>query len=100
MPFSEAVSDYNPKMNIYHRMAYFVAEVIHIRPKEILDEWGVAELIVTFGCYANERASQQYSQWKELDPDTRARTERPNKYIVYFHDTEEENIEEWQQNRQ
>lgn len=82
-------------MNSYHRMAYFVGEVLHIRPKDILDDWGTAELIVTFGFYANERAEQQYNQWKDLDNDTKARVERPSKYVVYFHNTDTE--EQWRQ---
>lgn len=65
-----------------------------MRPNDILDHWGVAELIVTFGYYANEKASQQYEQWKELDPQTRAKTPKPDRYVVYFHNSENE--EEWQ----
>lgn len=67
-----------------------------MRPNEILDTWGVAELVVAFGHYANERASQQYEQWKDLDTESRAKTKKPKQYIVYFHDTEKE----WQQNLQ
>lgn len=76
-------------------MAFFVGKVLHIRPNDILDNWGTAELIVTFGFYANERTQQQYEQWKQLDSETRAKTQKPNEYIVYFHDVEEE---EWQKN--
>lgn len=76
-------------------MAYYVAEILHLRPNEILDDWGTAELIVTFGYYANEKAGQQFAQWKELDSAARAKTQRPSKYIVYFHDTRE-NGTEWQ----
>ena len=71
-------------------MAFFVGEVLHIRPNDILDNWGCAELIVTFGHYANERAQRQYEQWKQLDSDTRAKTPKPNEYIVKFHDIEGE----------
>ena len=73
-------------------MAYFVGKILRIRPNEILDNWGTAELIVTFGIYANEEASKQYEQWKQLDSDTRAKTKKPNEYIVYFHNVEGE---EW-----
>ena len=77
-------------------MAYYVAETLHMRPNDILDTWGTSELAVAFGHYANEKASQQYEQWKELDSDTRAKTKKPQQYIVYFHGNEEE----WQKNLQ
>lgn len=65
-------------------MAYYVAKVLHQRSSEILDTWGVAELIVAFGQYANEKSSQNYEDWKHLDSETRAKTMQPSKYIVYF----------------
>ena len=73
-------------------MAYFVGEKLNLRPGKILDEWGTSELIVTFGIYANEKASEQYQEWKQLDSESRAKIKKPNEYIVYFHDIEEE---EW-----
>lgn len=71
-------------------MAYFVGDKLNIRPGEILDKWGTSELIVTFGIYANEKASEQYQEWKQLDSESRAKIKKPNEYIVYFHDIEEE----------
>lgn len=65
-------------------MAHYVAKVLHIRPNDILDHWGVAELIVAFGQYANEKSSQTYEDWKQLDAQTRAKTMMPSKYVVYF----------------
>lgn len=65
-------------------MAHYVAKVLHIRPSDILDHWGVAELIVAFGQYANEKSSQSYEEWKQLDTQTRAKTMMPSKYVVYF----------------
>ena len=50
----------------------------------MLDTWGVAELIVAFGQYANEKSSKNYEEWKQLDAQTRAKTMMPSKYIVYF----------------
>ena len=65
-------------------MAHYVAKVLHKRPSEILDIWGVAELIVAFGQYANEKSSQSYEEWKQLDPQAKAKVMQPSKYIVYF----------------
>lgn len=65
-------------------MAHYVAKELHIRPNEILDTWGTAELIVAFGQYANEKSSQNYEDWKHLDSEQRAKIMQPSKYIVYF----------------
>lgn len=65
-------------------MAHYVAHELHFRPNEILDNWGVAELIVAFGQYANEKSSKNYEEWKQLDSEQRAKVKQPSKYIVYF----------------
>lgn len=65
-------------------MAHFVAHELHLRPNDILDKWGVPELVVAFGQYANEKSNQNYEDWKHLDSESRAKVERPNKYTVYF----------------
>lgn len=65
-------------------MAHYVAKVLHQRPNDILDTWGVPELIVAFGQYANEQTRQNYEDWKHLDPKSRANTPKPNEYAVYF----------------
>ena len=65
-------------------MAHFVAKELKIRPNEILDKWGVPELIVAFGQYANEKSNQSYEEWKALEPQQRAKIEKPSKYTVYF----------------
>ena len=65
-------------------MAHYVAHELHIRPNEILDTWGVAELIVAFGQYANQKSSSDYEEWKTLDSQQRAKVTKPSKYIVYF----------------
>lgn len=70
--------------DLYSMMAHFVGKQLHIRPSEILDTWSVPELIVAFGEYANEIANRNYKEWKSLDPQTRAKTEKPPKYIVKF----------------
>ena len=65
-------------------MAHYVAHELHLRPNEILDTWGVPELIVAFGQYANEKSSKNYEEWKQLDSEQRAKIKQPSKYIVYF----------------
>ena len=71
-------------------MAHYVAKVLHQRPNDILDKWGVPELVVAFGEYANEEALRSYENWKQLDSQARAKTPKPNKYAVYFHNKDEE----------
>ena len=65
-------------------MAHYVAHELHLRPNEILDNWGVPELVVAFGQYANEKSSKNYEEWKQLDSEQRAKIKQPSKYIVYF----------------
>lgn len=65
-------------------MAHYVGKVLHIRPNEILDTWGVPELIVAYGQYANEVSQQNYEEWKSLSADSR-QGERPEEYIVKFY---------------
>lgn len=56
-----------------------------MRPNDILDYWGVPELLVAFGEYANEDAEKNYQDWKGLDAKTRSQVPMPSKYVVYFH---------------
>jgi len=69
-------------------MAHYVAKVLHQRPNDILDGWGVPELIVAYGQYANEAAEKNYQEWKNLPTDSRAKVERPQRYAVRFFDGE------------
>lgn len=55
-----------------------------MRPNDILCTWGVPELIVAFGQYANEEAEKNYQQWKALPSEERQRIERPQRYVVRF----------------
>lgn len=80
----ESAETYFAGFSIYTHMAHFVGKILHIRPNEILDTWGVPELIVAYGEYANELADRNYRQWKDLSPETRSKTEKPPKYIVRF----------------
>lgn len=63
-------------------MAHYVGKTLHIRPNEILDTWGVAELIVAYGQYANEQANESYQSW--LAYKTKKEPERPAEYVVRF----------------
>lgn len=69
---------------MYTTMAMFVAEVLHIRPGEILDTWNVPELIVTYGNYANEKAQRNFAEWEGLEPQQKFKVERPPEYAVKF----------------
>lgn len=70
-------------------MAHYVAKVLHQRPNDVLDKWGVAELIVAFGEYANEESERNYQDWKSLSTEARAKIEKPNRYTVRFVNTNE-----------
>lgn len=73
---------YYAELNLYSSMAHFVGKTLHIRPNEILDTWGVAELIVAYGEYANEISQQNYEEWRHMDAASRG--EPPEKYVVKF----------------
>lgn len=64
-------------------MAHYVGKVLHIRPSEILDTWGVPELIVAYGQYANDVSQQNYEEWKEMD--AKYRGEKPERFVVKFY---------------
>lgn len=63
-------------------MAHYVGKELHIRPSEILDNWGVPELIVAYGEFVNEIAQQNYETWKNQD--YRYRGEPPKRRFVHF----------------
>lgn len=70
-------------------MAHYVGKLLHIRPNTILDEWGVAELLIAFGEYANEAADKNYKEWAAIDPQHR-KGKTPPRYIVQFMEPEED----------
>lgn len=74
-------------------MAHFVGKVLHIRPNDILDEWGVPELIVAYGQYANEIADENYKQWKAITSPSKGNPLPPAKYVVRFIGMKE--MQEW-----
>lgn len=83
---------YLPELNLYTSIAHYVAKVLHQRPNDILDKWGVPELIVAYGQYANEEAEKNYQEWRQLPPETRAKTEKPRRYAVRFYNGEQSGI--------
>lgn len=72
------------EFDLYTQMAHFVGKVLHIRPNEILDTWGVPELIVAYGQYANDISRQNYEEWKQIPAKDR-QGKPPEKYIVQFY---------------
>ena len=87
---SDHVDDFYAKFDLYTHMAHFVGKTLHIRPNDILDNWGVAELVVAYGQYSNEITTENFERWKQLGKE-RFKHERPDKYNVMFHgDLEEE----------
>lgn len=84
-PIKQAVDEYFAVFDLPSQMAHFVGKVLHIRPLEILENWGVPELAVAYGTYANEISTQNYETWKQMDAKERAKVERPKKYVVEFY---------------
>lgn len=81
--------NYLPELSLYASMAHYVAKVLHQRPNDILDKWGVPELIVAYGQYANEEAEKNYQEWKHLPTEARAKTEKPQRFAVRFYNGEQ-----------
>lgn len=77
---------------MYTAMAHFVGKTLHMRPNEILDTWGVAELIVAYGEYMNEISAKNHAEWEALDPKSRKGQEPEKVYVHFFSadDLEEE----------
>lgn len=69
-------------------MAYYVAKKIGIDPNIILDEWGVPQLIVTYGNYANEESYRIFHEWKNTPPSSRGTQQPPKEYQVKFYGME------------
>ena len=63
-------------------MAHYVGKELHIRPNDILDGWGVPELIVAYGHYANETMYQNYMEYHYHE--TGEKPPAPKKYAVRF----------------
>lgn len=65
-------------------MAHFVAKHLHLRPNDILDKWGVPELIVAYGEYANEIADENFKNWKASMDRKKGPPPMPKRYVVRF----------------
>ncbi len=65
-------------------MAHFVGKILSIRPNEILDNWGVPELIVAYGQYANEIADENFRSWDSMHGSGKdvKTPPRPPRYVV------------------
>lgn len=74
---------------MYSSMAHYVGKLLHIRPNTILDEWGVPELLVAFGEYANETADKNFREYMAIEPQYR-KGKPPARYIVQFIEPEED----------
>ena len=81
----EKVDSYFANFHIWTSMAHYVAKILGLRPNEILDNWGCAELLVAFGEYLNESALEAYESWQSMYGSKKGKTPpKPRKYIVEF----------------
>lgn len=72
-------------------MAYYVGKKLRTRPYEILSKWGVCELVVTFGNYANEDQKKAYDSVNEYNKTAKGKDRIPriSEYAVRFYTNEE-----------
>ena len=70
-------------------MAHFVGKTLHIRPNEILDTWGVPELLVAYGEYMNEISERNYMEWQAAPAEAKRKSQRPDKVAVPFYTPED-----------
>lgn len=70
--------------NLYMMMAHYVGKVLHIRPNDIMDGWGVAELLVAYGTYVNEEFRRNYKDWLNTDKTIRKNIPEPPMLDVPF----------------
>lgn len=85
---------YDPNFNNYTFMAHYVAKILKIRPSDILDHWGVSELIVAYGYYRNEEQLKAYNEVESYNSNNKKKIPRIEKYAVRFYtkqELEEEN---------
>lgn len=76
-------------------MAHYVAKILKIRPNDILDRWGVSELLVAYGIYRNEAQEKAYSEIENYNRTAKKKIPRVNRYAVKFYsrkELEEENV--------
>lgn len=82
-PKREKRQTYLADLNLYSEMAYYVAKKIHLRPIEILQQWGVCELIVAFGVYKNEEQLKNFHEVQEYNKTAKKKV-KIDRYAVKF----------------
>ena len=90
----KTLKTFDPDWNIYTEMAHYVAKILKLRPNDILDHWGVSELIVAFGYYANEAQLKAFNEVESYNSTDKKKITRVNRYAVRFYskkELEEEN---------
>lgn len=80
-------------------MAHYVAKVLKIRPNDILYHWGVSELIVAYGIYANEQQQKNFNEIKEHNKVSNKKIPQIEEYAVRFR-TREDLLNEQQEERE
>lgn len=80
-------------------MAHYVAKVLKIRPNEILYHWGVSELIVAYGIYANEQQQKNFNEIKEHNKVSNKKIPQIEEYAVRFR-TREDLLQEQEEERE
>lgn len=65
-------------------MAHYVGKILKIRPNEILDHWGVPELVVAFGYYANLQSDKTWNEINEANKNSKKKIPQIDRYAVHF----------------
>lgn len=65
-------------------MAHYVGKILKIRPNEILDHWGVSELVVAFGHYANLQSDKTWNEIDEANKNSKKKIPQIDRYVVHF----------------
>ena len=85
----EALKTYDPNFNDYTFMAHYVAEIIKVRPNDILNHWGVSELLVTYGYFRNQKQLEAYRNVESFNANNKKKIPRVDRYAVYFYTKDE-----------
>lgn len=70
-------------------MAHYVAKILKLRPNDILNRWGVSELIVAYGYYRNEVQQKAFAEVESYNSTAKKKIPRISKYAVRFYSREE-----------
>lgn len=85
----KSTKSYDPEWNIYTFMAHYVAKILKLRPNDILDCWGVSELIVAYGYYRNEAQQKAFAEVESYNSSAKKKIPRVNRYAVRFYTRQE-----------